>query len=320
VNQHRPEDYWNYKTFEIAWSCSLEDYEVGDKLGSGKYSDVFEAFHRVRDERCVIKILKPVREELFQREIKILQNLQGGPNIVKLLDVIRDPQTQTPALVFERMECIEFRKIFKTFVESDIRHYMFEILKALDYAHSNGIMHRDVKPANILIDHDNRRLKLIDWGLGEFYHVEKEYNVRVATRYYKGPELLVNMQDYDYSLDIWSLGCAFATMLFLKTPFFNGKDNEDQLFQIVKVLGTAQLDTWLEEYGIALEPSLRSMIGYHSQKSWSSFVNSKNEHLCSPKAFDLLDRLLRYEPQKRLTAREAMEHPYFAVSRTGQRK
>lgn len=71
-------------------------------------------------------------------------------------------------------------------------------------------MHRDVKPHNVMIDHQQRKLRLIDWGLAEFYHPRKEYNVRVASRYFKGPELLVDLQDYDYSLDMWSLGCMFA--------------------------------------------------------------------------------------------------------------
>src|SRR3990167_7842258 len=74
-------------------------------------------------------------------------------------------------------------------------------------------MHRDVKPHNVMIDHKKRKLRLIDWGLAEFYHQEQEYNVRVASRYFKGPELLVDMQDYDYSLDLWSLGCMFAGMV-----------------------------------------------------------------------------------------------------------
>ena len=71
-------------------------------------------------------------------------------------------------------------------------------------------MHRDVKPHNVMIDHEKRELRLIDWGLAEFYHPAKEYNVRVASRYFKGPELLVDLQDYDYALDMWSLGCMFA--------------------------------------------------------------------------------------------------------------
>ncbi|KAL2906431.1 Casein kinase II subunit alpha [Bienertia sinuspersici] len=95
-------------------------------------------------------------------------------------------------------------------------------------------MHRDVKPHNVMIDHELRKLRLIDWGLAEFYHPGKEYNVRVASRYFKGPELLVDLQDYDYSLDMWSLGCMFAGMIFRKEPFFYGHDNHDQLVKIAK--------------------------------------------------------------------------------------
>ena len=76
-----------------------------------------------------------------------------------------------------------------------------------------GIMHRDVKPHNIIIDHNKRELRLIDWGLAEFYFPGQEYNVRVASRYFKGPELLTDNLLYDYSLDIWSLGCMFAGMV-----------------------------------------------------------------------------------------------------------
>ena len=76
-----------------------------------------------------------------------------------------------------------------------------------------GITHRDVKPHNVMIDHEQKKLRLIDWGLAEFYHPNQEYNVRVASRYFKGPELLVDYQEYDYSLDLWSFGCMFASMV-----------------------------------------------------------------------------------------------------------
>ena len=109
----------------------------------------------------------------------------------------------------------------------DIRLYTYKILQALEYAHSHGIMHRDVKPLNIVIDHERRDLRLIDWGLADYYLPDQEYNVRVASRYYKGPELLVDDKLYHYSLDIWSTGCMFAGMVFGKEPFFKGADNED---------------------------------------------------------------------------------------------
>lgn len=111
--------------------------------------------------------------------------------------------------------------------DESLRIYIYKILEALEFSHSHGIMHRDVKPLNIVINHDAKDLRLIDWGLADFYIPEKEYNVRVASRYYKGPELLVDDKLYHYSLDIWSTGCTMAGMIFKIDTFFKGADNFD---------------------------------------------------------------------------------------------
>jgi casein kinase II subunit alpha len=151
-----------------------------------------------------------------------------------------------------------------------------------------GIMHRDVKPHNVMIDHDQRKLRLIDWGLAEFYHPGVLYNVRVASRYFKGPELLVNFQCYDYSLDLWSFGCMLAGMIFKKEPFFLGQDNIDQLVKIVRVLGTDDFEAYLEKYQIELEPDIAKALGTHTKKSFSKFMNDDNAHLVSPEASSLI--------------------------------
>jgi len=151
-----------------------------------------------------------------------------------------------------------------------------------------------------MIDHSKRQLRLIDWGLAEFYHPGTEYNVRVASRYFKGPELLVDFQEYgkntfppkiscpvfldpfataflanasclvsklradgyaDYSLDMWSLGAMFASMIFRKEPFFHGHDNYDQLVKIAKVLGTDELFQYIEKYDIELDAQFDDLLG-----------------------------------------------------------
>lgn len=86
----------------------------------------------------------------------------------------------------------DFRKLYPILTDFDIRYYTYELLRALDYCHSKGIMHRDVKPINTMFDHAKRQIILADWGLADFYHHGAPYNVRVASRYFKGPELLVN--------------------------------------------------------------------------------------------------------------------------------
>ena len=310
VNVNRPREYWDYESLTVNWG-EQDDYEVVRKVGRGKYSEVFEGVHSGNNEKCVITILKPVKKKKIKREIKILQNLTGGPNIIKLLDIVREPQSKTPSLIFEYVNNTDFKVLYPQLTDYDVRYYILELLKALDFCHSQGIMHRDVKPHNVMIDHEKRQLRLIDWGLAEFYHPAKEYNVRVASRYFKGPELLVDLQDYDYALDMWSLGCMFAGMIFRKEPFFNGHDNYDQLVRIAKVLGTDELYAYLSKYRIELDPHLESLIGRHSRKPWSKFVNADNQHLVSSEAIDFLDKLLRYDHQERLTSKQAQDEPYF---------
>jgi casein kinase II subunit alpha len=135
----------------------------------------------VNYQKCVIKVLKPVKKKKIKREIKILQNLSGGPNIVALLDVVRDNQvcarklmctasdprawfltvflqSKTPSLIFEYVNNTDFRSLYPKFVDYDVRYYIFELLKALKFCHSKGIMHRDVKPHNVMIDHEKRKV------------------------------------------------------------------------------------------------------------------------------------------------------------------
>ena len=311
ANDEKLREYWDYEALSVQWG-EQDDYEVVRKLGRGKYSEVFEGRH-VNGGKCVIKILKPVKTKKIKREIKILQNLTGGVNVIKLLDVVREPTTKTPSLIFEHVNNTDFKVLYPTLTDYDIRYYINELLKALDFCHSQGVMHRDVKPHNVMIDHSKRELRLIDWGLAEFYHPGKEYNVRVASRYFKGPELLVDLQDYDYSLDMWSLGCMFAGMIFRKEPFFAGHDNYDQLVRIAKVLGTDELYAYLNKYRIELDPNFENLIGRHSRKPWNKYVTAENQHMVGTEAIDFLDKLLRYDHQERITAKEAQSHPFFAV-------
>ncbi|KAF4671948.1 Casein kinase II subunit alpha [Perkinsus olseni] len=310
VNEKRPKEYWDYEALTVNWG-NQDNYEVIRKIGRGKYSEVFEGIRVPTGEKCVIKILKPVKKKKIKREIKILQNLCGGTNVVELYDVVRDPNSKTPSLVFEYVDNTDFKTLYPTLTDMDIRYYMREILKALDFCHSQGIIHRDVKPHNIMIDHAHRKLRLIDWGLAEFYHPHREYNVRVASRYYKGPELLVDLQTYDYSLDMWSLGCMLAGMTFRREPFFHGHDNYDQLVKIARVLGTDELFEYLDKYDLDLDPNFDDILGRHPRKPWQKFITAENQHLVSNEFIDLLDKMLRYDHATRILPKEAMLHPYF---------
>eukprot|EP00039_Didymoeca_costata_P032061 m.36687 g.36687 ORF g.36687 m.36687 type:complete len:362 (+) comp9173_c0_seq2:140-1225(+) len=318
VNSQRPREYWDYEALTIEWG-QQSNYEITCKLGRGKYSEVFAGYNMKDGSQVVIKILKPVKKAKIKREIKILQNLCGGINIIKIIDIVQDPRSKTPSLIFEYVNNLDFKVLYPTLSDFHIRFYLYELLKALDFCHSNGIMHRDVKPHNIMIAHEERKLRLIDWGLAEFYHPGREYNVRVASRYFKGPELLLDHQEYDYSLDMWSMGCMVASMFFRKEPFFHGHDNYDQLVKIAKVLGTDDLYAYVATYNMTLDPRYGDILGRHTRKPWSRFINPDAQHLISDEGLDFLEKLLVYDHMHRLTAQEAMKHPYFAPVREAER-
>ncbi|KAH3900181.1 probable Casein kinase II subunit alpha' [Saccharomycodes ludwigii] len=306
-----PRDYWDYEQCtDFNWG-RISNYEVVSKIGRGKYSEVFRGLTVKENASCVIKVLKPVKMKKIYRELKILTHLTGGANIITLYDIVQDPDSKIPALIFENVDNVDFRKLYPTFTLSDIQFYFSQLLTALDYCHSMGIMHRDVKPQNVMISPKERKLRLIDWGLAEFYHPGVDYNVRVASRYHKGPELLVNLKQYDYSLDLWSVGCMIAAIIFQKEPFFKGSSNADQLVKIANVLGTSELLQYLNHYNLPLPTEYDEILGNYVRKPWESFINDRNKNMCCVEVIDLIDNLLRYDHQQRLTAQEAMNHPFF---------
>jgi casein kinase II subunit alpha len=344
---------------------STEDYMLVRRLGAGKFSDVFEAVDvqvekRLRadrkhnnepldiDERTlvVLKCLKPVAERKIKRELLVLQHASKLPNLARLMAVVvpaeyndssKKYHLQTmPSLVLEHAGVhsqwlCHSTKGDQFLTEEEIQYFLYHLLVALDHLHAAGIMHRDVKPRNVLIDRTDMSLMLIDLGLADFFLPNTKYNVRVASRHYKSPELLLGNENYDYAIDLWGLGCVLAGLLFRREPFFRGKDNMDQLGTIVAVLGTADCHAYMSKAKIEMKPEIRQVIAKYtlrggSKKAWSRIAeesSSSNDsssggggtegssYTPSPEGLDLLSKLLVYDHTVRLTAKQAMAHSFF---------
>ncbi|KAH0794147.1 CMGC family protein kinase [Histomonas meleagridis] len=306
VNQKLGPEWWDSEHWEIPVS-SPDEYEISEWIGSGKYSDVFIGYKG--DDMVAMKVMKPVRSQKYNREAKILLNINGGPNIVRLFDIVQNPSTRQFTFIFEYVDNVELNELLQSFTDHEVKFYLFNIMKALQYAHSHGIMHRDVKPQNVMYDRQNKKLRLIDWGLAEFYHPGSKYNIHVASRHFKSIELLVDYQYYDYSIDIWSFGVTMASIVFKKMPFFKGSDDFDMVTKIVSVLGVDSFNKYINKYGIELPPDME--IPQTRGKKWSSFIPKNCEHLASNEALDLIAKCLRFDHEERITADEALNHPYF---------
>lgn len=308
-------EYWDYEVYKVDW-YTPDGIELINKIGRGKYSDVFDGVMRrvgsEEEDPVIVKILKPVRKKKIKREISILNHLQGCPNIIEFITAIKDPDSKVMSLVAEKVNTWDFRLLFSTFTATDLKIYLFNLLIALDMANSRGIMHRDIKPHNIMYDKANKKLRLIDWGLAEYYLEGKFYNVRVASRFYKAPELLTYLYVYDYNIDMWSVGCILAALMFKRDPFFKGADNVDQLVKIVEVLGTDEFLKYIKKYGLntPFDENSKEILN-KPRIPWKEFIDSDDQRFLSNDAFDLLDKLLVFDHTERITAKDALYHPYF---------
>ncbi|OMJ72963.1 hypothetical protein SteCoe_28471 [Stentor coeruleus] len=309
VNFIKSEEELNLSSVQIAWG-KQENYEILRKLCRGKYSDVYEGLDMTSKSKVILKILKPIKRSKVLREIKILRTLESFSGVPKLLDIVKDNSTKTSALITEHYESQDIISLFSKIDDIDARFYLYEILKILDFAHSKGIMHRDIKPNNIIINHNTRTVKIIDWCLAEFYIPNTPYNVKVASRYYKAPELLVNYQYYDYSIDMWSFGVMFAGLIFGKNPFFHGHDNYDQLVKIVRMIGTVKFYEYLEKFDISLDDRFEDLKNHYKPKVLGKMVSSEMK-LANDDALDLIGKILVFDHSERLLPSEAMKHPYF---------
>ena len=308
VNKEKGPEWYDTEHWKIP-TVKPDEYEIESFIGSGKYSDVFIGYKG--NTKVALKVLKPVRSQKYTREAKILYDLKGGTNIVQLIEIVQNPKNLQYTIVSEYIKNVEYSKLYRTFTDHDCRYYLFQLMRALQYCHSQGIMHRDVKPQNIMYDPESKKLRLIDWGLAEFYIPKNRYNIHVASRHFKAIELLVDYQCYDYSVDIWGFGVTMASIISRRMPFFHGEDDFDMVTKICQVLGKNDLTAYLNKYGIDIPEQMAKKLPKSPKERRDLSIYFQNPELSSREAIDLIDRCLRYDHMDRITAEDALKHPYF---------
>lgn len=250
------------------------------------------------------------------REILLLSHFRGHPNIVSLydLDLVYNPMGVINGLyIYEELMDSDLDQIIKSEQELSNAHcqnFVYQILCGLKYMHSAGVLHRDLKPNNILVN-ANCQLKICDFGLSRGYSDDFSENSQftteyIASRWYRAPELMLNYQGYSKAIDVWSAGCIFGELLG-RAPVFAGTDYVNQLNRILQILGTPPEQT-LRQIRSRNVRAYIQQLGVVRGVSFSAlFPNA------TPLAIDLLRQMLEFSPEVRITVEQALKHPYLEV-------
>ncbi|CAN1802084.1 Probable serine/threonine-protein kinase At1g54610 [Linum perenne] len=290
---------------------SAEDYDKLDKVGSGTYSNVYKA--RDRDSNKIVALKKvrfdtsePESVKFMAREIMILQKLDH-PNVVKLEGIATSRLQYSLYLVFDFMQT-DLQTVISQYdrklTEPQVKSYMQQLLSGLQHCHDRGILHRDIKGANLLID-KHGMLKIADFGLANYYSSKRKQPLtsRVVTLWYRAPELLLGSTDYGVGIDLWSAGCLMAEM-FSGRPIMPGRTEVEQLHRIFKLCGTPSDDYWKK---LRLSTTFRPPQVYKPNliKAFRDFPES---------SFGLFTTLLALDPDYRGSAHSALKNQFFYSS------
>eukprot|EP00039_Didymoeca_costata_P015014 m.248826 g.248826 ORF g.248826 m.248826 type:complete len:300 (+) comp16137_c0_seq1:102-1001(+) len=288
-------------------NTSMEKYSKTEKLGEGTYGTVYKAL--VKGTRNFVALKKIKVEAVDEgvpstaiREISLLKELEH-PNIVKLLEVVHAEKKLY--LVFEF--CEKDLKKFMDDVPGEVdpmvvKSYMYQLMKGIEFCHAHRVLHRDLKPQNLLIN-NHGQIKLADFGLARAFGIPvRAYTHEVITLWYRAPEILLGSYQYACPVDMWSLGPIFAEMV-TKRPSFPGDSEIDELYRIFRLLGTPNEQVWP---GVSALPDYKDTFPRWSRKPLQALVPT-----LEPYGVQLLQELMYYEPSKRITAKAALHHPYF---------
>ncbi|KAI9336460.1 serine/threonine-protein kinase pef1 [Pilaira anomala] len=287
-----------------------QKYLRQEKLGEGTYATVFKGKSRANGDIVALKEIHLDAEEgapsTAIREISLMKELKHT-NIVRLYDVIHTESKLM--LVFEFMDQ-DLKKFMDTTARSThgaldtatIKSFLFQLLKGIAYCHENRVLHRDLKPQNLLIN-KHGELKLGDFGLARAFGIPvNTFSNEVVTLWYRAPDVLLGSRMYSTSIDIWSAGCIMAEM-YTGRPLFPGTTNEDQLQKIFRMMGTPTEQTWP---GVTQLSEYKQPHVIYPQQNISQILPNMDAT-----GLDLLNRMLQYQPQLRISAKEALNHPYF---------
>jgi len=295
----------------------MEQYEKIEKVGEGTYGVVYKA----KDTSGEVYALKTIRLEAEDegipstaiREISLLKELQH-PNIVRLCDVIHTERKLT--LVFEFLDQ-DLKKLLDMcdggLDPSTTRSFLYQLLRGVSYCHQHRVLHRDLKPQNLLINREGH-LKLADFGLARAFGIPvRSYTHEVVTLWYRAPDVLMGSRKYSTPVDIWSVGCILAEMINGR-PLFPGSTEQDQVTRIFKTLGTPNDRQWP---GVAELPDWKPETTNYEPQTWSG--QSGIVPGLDANGIDLIVHMLQYDPNARISAHAAMGHQYFRGLQDGIR-